>query len=333
MQKASLARTVETLGELEGLRNTLESYRSRTTVGLPDSFWSEVERLRLKGVADENELLANASWCIGEIGTAQDQFIEAYRLMRNDQFYNGWCALENCELALRSLRRHYLGDHARFGLDFMAEMVPRFQSLFPYRIFFSPAYLVEESHCSICGSPLGLDRGCDHQVGEVYWGKQCARVITAAKLLEISAVENPVQKYSVAFAQGSSYNYGAIRYVVRALRSPWHGWTYEKQDIDTGEPLFPGTGRNEQCPCGSGMKYKKCCWGKTRKKHHFLVFFDVPPPPGYPSYLEDARFEVPAEVPGPTVEASQTREGDSKPSPPGSCDGEQGSSWLTSRST
>lgn len=22
---------------------------------------------------------------------------------------------------------------------------------------------------------------------------------------------------------------------------------------------FPGTGRNDQCPCGSGRKYKKCC--------------------------------------------------------------------------
>ena len=22
---------------------------------------------------------------------------------------------------------------------------------------------------------------------------------------------------------------------------------------------YPGTGRNELCPCGSGTKYKKCC--------------------------------------------------------------------------
>jgi len=23
---------------------------------------------------------------------------------------------------------------------------------------------------------------------------------------------------------------------------------------------YPGTGRNEPCPCGSGTKYKRCCW-------------------------------------------------------------------------
>lgn len=324
MDKLRLARMVEKLEELESVRNILKSYPSRTVVGLPDSFWSEVERLRLKGVGDKNELLANAAWCIGEIGKAQDHFIEAFRLCREDRFYDGWCAYERCELALRLLRRHHIGDHTSFGLDYMAEKVPQFQSLFPYRLFFSPAYLVEESHCSICGSSLGLNSGCDHQVGEVYWGKDCTRVVTSAKLLEISAVENPVQKYSVAFVQGSSYNYGLIRYVVRALRSPWHGWTYQEQQIDTGEPIFPGTGRNEQCPCGSGIKYKKCCLGETRKKHHFQVFFDVPPPPGYPAYLEDARFEVPNEMPGPTVEAPQAREGDQEPSPPRGCDAEQG---------
>lgn len=25
---------------------------------------------------------------------------------------------------------------------------------------------------------------------------------------------------------------------------------------------FANTGRNELCPCYSGIKYKRCCWGK-----------------------------------------------------------------------
>ncbi|MDR3623660.1 MAG: SEC-C metal-binding domain-containing protein [Chlamydiales bacterium] len=24
-------------------------------------------------------------------------------------------------------------------------------------------------------------------------------------------------------------------------------------------------GRNDPCPCGSGLKYKQCCWGKPPK--------------------------------------------------------------------
>jgi hypothetical protein len=32
-------------------------------------------------------------------------------------------------------------------------------------------------------------------------------------------------------------------------------------------------GRNDQCPCGSGRKYKKCCEGKTtsRAQSRFLL--------------------------------------------------------------
>ena len=54
-----------------------------------------------------------------------------------------------------------------------------------------------------------------------------------------------------------------------------NGWTYEvKLDPDGPEDTSnleillnpvktkvsdPKTGRNDPCPCGSGMKYKKCC--------------------------------------------------------------------------
>lgn len=27
-------------------------------------------------------------------------------------------------------------------------------------------------------------------------------------------------------------------------------------------------GRNDQCPCGSGKKFKKCCIGKTKEQPH-----------------------------------------------------------------
>lgn len=28
-------------------------------------------------------------------------------------------------------------------------------------------------------------------------------------------------------------------------------------------------GRNDPCPCGSGKKYKKCCWSKEQAKKGF----------------------------------------------------------------
>jgi len=36
------------------------------------------------------------------------------------------------------------------------------------------------------------------------------------------------------------------------------------EDTDKVEPIKADqtAGRNDPCPCGSGKKYKKCCWGK-----------------------------------------------------------------------
>jgi hypothetical protein len=34
-------------------------------------------------------------------------------------------------------------------------------------------------------------------------------------------------------------------------------------------------GRNAPCPCGSGMKYKKCCLTKNRKSEHQLDTYSI----------------------------------------------------------
>lgn len=35
------------------------------------------------------------------------------------------------------------------------------------------------------------------------------------------------------------------------------------------------TGRNESCPCGSGLKYKKCCLNKTEMERHAEALIDI----------------------------------------------------------
>lgn len=40
-------------------------------------------------------------------------------------------------------------------------------------------------------------------------------------------------------------------------------WYYVDGNVHGGEPVrreSPKVGRNEPCPCGSGKKFKKCCW-------------------------------------------------------------------------
>lgn len=41
--------------------------------------------------------------------------------------------------------------------------------------------------------------------------------------------------------------------------------SYMREKDETLSNLFQITGRNELCPCGSGLKYKRCCWNIRKK--------------------------------------------------------------------
>jgi hypothetical protein len=56
------------------------------------------------------------------------------------------------------------------------------------RVGMSPSMIIEEEHCSVCERPTAE---CLHLIGESYEGVTCTRVITRAKLLEVSLVSRP----------------------------------------------------------------------------------------------------------------------------------------------
>lgn len=273
-------------------RRLAENFRERIDSGPPNEFRDSLGAIKGAAVEAGDETLAKACWCLETIGSAQDQFIAAFLRGKQDDFYGCWCALEQAELRIHFLREHFPIEDNRFGLEHINLHVPRFQALFPYKVFLSPGMVVRKALCSICNQPFKLRGGCQHVVGEIYGGKSCSRLITDVEMLEVSLVDTPVQKYSVPFGPEITYDYGTVRYILAGLRSPWHGWNAERSEIITANEGYPGTQRNERCPCNSGKKYKACCQREQRKKVHYEVEFEYRPPADLPSYLDDARFPV-----------------------------------------
>lgn len=277
--------------ELGWAREALRLFRDRDEP-LPAAFYEGLEERRALAVNEGDETGANATWCLRTLGRAQDHFSEAFRKLRLDEFYKGWCDLEQCELALGGLLRHLGESTEEYAYAHMVAHVPRFQDLFPYRLFLSPGYAIGLQECTICGEEMTPRGGCDHRVHNLYEGRMCARIVKDLDILEVSLVERPVNKYAVAFPQGVPYNYGAVKYVVEGLRSPWDGWSYERMLRDTEDALYPDANRNDRCPCGSRKKYKRCCIGRTTRKEHLEVTWAVAPPSTLPNYVEDMRYEV-----------------------------------------
>lgn len=254
---------------------------------------SQIRNLKIAAVSRGEEKEAKELWILGTVLQIQTLYLNAFNILEDNKFYDSWCILEQCEIALHSLEKHEKARWTPFKMDFIAEYVEKWQSLFPYKMFFSPAYIEHKVECSICGTQVLPRTNCEHRLGEIYAGEMCYRIVKEAEFLEVSLVESPVQKYSVAFpnhpatgVKGDFYNYSTIEYARSAIRGPFDPWSVERTRKLWPHSHFKHVGRNDSCPCGSSKKYKMCCMlGKGVLMPHFEFSFFVRPPAGTASEI------------------------------------------------
>lgn len=292
-----LEQCVRTSPELREAREFLSSFRSRTASAGDGSIGEQLRESKRKAVRANDQTLASAVWCLEQVDGAQRHYIDALECCRERRFYAGWCALEQAEISLHHLARHYRDPDDYMGVELLRDRIPKFQSLFPYRVFFSPGFVIRRAECSICRRRIELRSSCGHERWGLYDGEMCGRILTRVEFMEVSIVERPVQKYSVAFPQGlGSYNYGLVAYALLGLRTIWDDWSVavQKRRRDVPElstPEYRSAGRNDPCPCGSGRKLKKCCYARSLEVHDHYQFLFEDPPDGLPSYIPSARMD------------------------------------------
>ncbi|HEX5754016.1 MAG TPA: SEC-C metal-binding domain-containing protein [Archangium sp.] len=240
-----------------------------------------------KAVATSDQERAKRTWCCEQAILIHEEYINAFRLMKRGEFYNAWCNLEKAERGLGWLERHFPFTPDDYHLAFTYQQIGRFQKLFPYAYFASPEMVAREKTCNICGARVSIRSPCGHRVGEVYNGELCVRKVSKSEFIGIALVRNPVQKYSVPFLldpetskSRDHYDYSLINFIVDRLASPYHGWSFEWTKKRHPHARFKSTGRNDPCPCESGVKYKKCCWSNPEGvlRPHCEIDFEVPPP-------------------------------------------------------
>lgn len=259
-------------------RQRLAAYRQRLQNILAEEHWRQLTVLKLAAVAGGDQLVAKAVWCLETIGRVQDHFVSAFQHMTVGEYKEAWDELERCEIEESFLDKHFREEGNEFGLAHVQIHTKRFQELYPYKWGVSPGFISKDIRCSICEAKITLRSRCQHEVGEIYDGETCYHVIKGMELLHIALVDNPVQKYSVIFPNGNDdRRFSLISYVVSALESPWDGWNYHKEVLRQKHPAFKGIGRNAKCPCGSGLKYKRCCLNKTEVFPHYELSFEKKP--------------------------------------------------------
>lgn len=239
----------------------------------------------------ESEQIANFGWFISEAANAWTRYLGAFGQIQAGNYYEGWCDLERLEISLQDLSRNKIGNWEGLKLGFLVNQVKALQVLYPYRIFLSPEFIVGYRTCTICGAKDDPWEGCTHEVGRLYSGKICHRTVHELKLVSVSLVDRPLQKYSVAFLGGrdgetvDQYDYSPIRFVIERLRSPLDGFSVRMTWAYHPHRLFGHIIEADPCPCESGATYRDCCAAKPGVlRRHIEIDFEKEPPSGLPTY-------------------------------------------------
>lgn len=264
---------------IEEVEPIISDFKFRPKSSEAEKLAKRLSDLKSKFVNQDNQKAAKIIWFAEKSLEVRRNYSVAFSDLREGNYYEGWCKLARCEIALDFIDRHFSVEETPV-LGVIAENVKKLQSIFPYRIFFSPELIIEKQSCTICGEEVCIRSSCDHEVGEIYDGEMCGRRIEECKFLSISVVESPLQKYSVPFLKDpdtgervDQYDYSAIEYLFERISSRYDYWDVEIREEEVPHSEFQDVNGNEKCPCGSGDKYKNCCLKKSGvlKRHYEFI--------------------------------------------------------------
>ena len=247
---------IDTLASLllQNLRNDLYDF----WLGMTE----RTSALLTHALQDENPAIANKSWFISKVAESRKLYVLCFSQIRAGEYYRAWCNLERIEIITGCLARNDFYSTIYYEVDKLGVQVREWQRLFPYKLFFSPAYLKKHVECSICGKRRDPWSDCVHELGKVYHGKECIGIVKQIELIEMSLVTDPVQKYSVLREIDENgkridpHNYTLVRFVADRLASPFHGWQMTWTWAYHPHELFRETGSEDACPCDLGPRLR-----------------------------------------------------------------------------
>jgi hypothetical protein len=249
---------------------------------------------------------ANCAWFLREIATVRHDYLRAVTLLKQENYYDGWCVLERVEIGLNTICKNPFYKLDDFAIYDLANLVNTWQNIFPYHVFISPEFIIRREECSICHQSVDPWSTCSHEVGKVYCGKHCYRIVTEADLLGVSLVRDPVQKYSVARIlntdengkQTDQFDYSQVKFVVDRIRTPFTKWTATWTKARHPHALFKNTAHDGACPCDSGKSYRDCCLNEAGVlRPHLEIRFAEDPPANLP-HVQLSGYDVRMDVEG-----------------------------------
>ena len=194
--------------------------------------------------------------------------------LSDGKFGTSWDHLQNIQDILRLLLK-FGNLNGEYLLRVFEKQCECLELAYPYRIFASIEMIHDELECNICGTSV-LNSNCPHIMGSLYRGKLAVGIIRKVrKVIAAALVNRPRDKRCTIQVPDNSNQFHTLA-CLRTLMAEgrFHPLIFLRADQTTRMgPLEPldASARNKPCPCGSGVKYKKCCHKKTHEHLNFVV--------------------------------------------------------------
>lgn len=185
---------------------------------LVETYYNEMIQKKKNAIIAGNELLANEQWVKIHNYKLIKSYLTAYKLLANEQYIEAWYEFDKID-NLMNVVKDNAADIELILFDFLYDIVPKYQKLFPYKIFMSRESIINRVECSICGEERKLRSKCNHEPGKLYMGRLCQKIVTDMEILGLAIVTNPVDKYTVP--TNIDYDYSVLKEFVEKSISPF----------------------------------------------------------------------------------------------------------------
>lgn len=265
----------------------IDRYLKIKNQSLDPQIMVSLKQLKSDAVAEFNESLANSIWCYEEIYSIQKKYLKSFELLKKaavasskvqgngeheetekEKLYeSAWDQLADIEIDICCLERNFHIEGAGledFYINKVLDDIKKLQALYPYKLFTSREDIIKQKKCSICGKIVSPRQSCGHIPGRLYNGELCRQEITDIQLLNFNIVTDPLDKYAILKIKGKHFDFPLLDYLIPHITA-YSKWSYTIEERLL--PKYKKIGRNELCPCGSGLKFKKCI-SKDKSKHY-----------------------------------------------------------------
>ena len=240
------------------------------------------EKLKVEAIKEKDEYSANLSFLFKVYYDLIIAISNFWKLCDNADYQDAWSFLQDALGTVRTLNR-FIDNESQLSIDKISKYLSQIEILYPYVNFCSIEYITKKMTCSICKrSPY--DPECNHIAGDLYWGEMAANVVEEMEGRGLGITKNPVDKRCVILMDIDKNKletspFKLIHFFITNSKFPLRDFDLLLTERKLSRTFYNSRPEQSLCPCGSGKKFKDCCFNNKFifNPHYKLIFKETIP--------------------------------------------------------